>query len=87
MKDREKMMKNVQTADFEMIEANLYLDAYPNCSKALEYFYTARDRAEYLTKEYESKYGPLLQSSTASNSTYRWLEEPWPWKYERNEVK
>jgi len=36
---------------------------------------------------YESKYGPLFQSNSAANSSYRWLDGPWPWTFERNEVK
>ena len=48
-------------------EANLYLDVYPNCQNALEYFYTARDRADYIKKEYEEKYGPLTANSNMGN--------------------
>lgn len=81
MKDREKLMKKVQTADFELIEANLYLDAYPNCPKALEYFYTARERANYLRKEYEEHYGPLTASANMGNC-WKWTESPWPWECE-----
>ena len=75
------MMKKVQTACFEVVEANLYLDAYPKCGKALEYYYTARDRAEYLTKEYEAKYGPLTAKSNTGNS-WDWISSPWPWECE-----
>lgn len=81
MKDREMLMKKVQTADFELIEANLYLDAYPYCQKGLEYFYTARDRAAYLKKEYEEKYGPLTANANKGNE-WNWTSSPWPWKCE-----
>ena len=81
MKDREKLMKKVQTADFELIEANLYLDAYTYCKKGLEYFYTARDRAAYLKKEYEEKYGPLTANAN-TGSQWSWTSSPWPWKCE-----
>ena len=27
------------------------------------------------------------QSSAASGERYNWLQEPWPWNYEQNEVK
>ena len=81
MKEREKMLKKVQTADFELIEANLYLDAYPYCQKALEYYYTARERADYLRKEYEEKYGPLTANSN-NGSEWNWIDSPWPWECE-----
>ena len=81
MKEREKLLKSVQMADFELIEANLYLDAYPYCKKALEYFYTARERANYLRKEYEEKYGPLTANANMG-SEWNWIDSPWPWKCE-----
>ena len=76
MKDREKMLKKVQIADFELIEANLYLDAYPYCQKALEYFYTAKDRADYLRKEYEEKFGNPIGDDfpTSLKSSVKYLE-------------
>ena len=74
-------MKNVQIADFELIEANLYLDVYPNCKKGLEYFYKARERATYLRKEYEEKYGPLTANSNMGKK-WDWIDSPWPWKCE-----
>ncbi len=81
MTDRDKMMKKVQIADFELVEANLYLDAYPNCKRGLEYFYTARDRAAYLRQEYENKYGPLTASANKGDC-WSWIDSPWPWKCE-----
>ena len=81
MNTREKMLKRVQIADFELIEANLYLDAYPHCGKALDYFYTARDRALYIRKEYEEKYGPLTANANTGNE-WNWIDSPWPWKCE-----
>ena len=81
MKNREKMLKKVQIADFELIEANLYLDVYPYCQKALEYFYTAKDRADYLRKEFEEKYGPLTANGN-QGCDWKWIESPWPWECE-----
>lgn len=81
MTDKKKMLKNVQISDFELVEANLYLDAYPHCTKALEYFYTARERADYCRKEYEKKYGPLTAASNTGN-TWKWIDSPWPWECE-----
>lgn len=81
MRDREKMLKKVQISDFEMIEANLYLDAYPYCNKALQYFYEAKERADYLRNEFEEKYGPLTASSNRCDG-WEWINSPWPWECE-----
>jgi len=36
---------------------------------------------------HESKYGPLTRSASAACDSYRWLQDPWPWNYEQNEVR
>ena len=81
MKEREEMMKKVQIADFEFVEANLYLDAYPHCEKALAFFYDAKERSECARKEYEKKYGPLTATSNMGNE-WNWIDSPWPWECE-----
>ena len=36
---------------------------------------------------YEKRFGPLMKSTAATEDTYRWLQDPWPWNYQQNEVK
>ena len=81
MNNRENMLRAVQIADFELLEANLYLDAYPYCSKALEYFYSAREKANNARKHYEQHIGPLTANSNTGNS-WDWIDSPWPWECE-----
>jgi spore coat protein JB len=81
MTEREKLLKKVQIADFELVEANLYLDVYPYCNKGLGYFYATREKATRLRHEYEEKYGPLTANSTKGDS-WNWIDSPWPWKCE-----
>jgi len=81
MKDREEMMKKVQMADFELVEANLYLDVYPNCEKALAFFYETKEKSECARREYEKKYGPLTVTSNEGNE-WNWIDSPWPWECE-----
>ena len=37
--------------------------------------------------DYEAQYGPITKTSAAAGSSYRWLQDPWPWNYGQNEVK
>ncbi len=80
-------MTELQALEFVVLELGLYLDTHPDDEEAFALFrqYVAMEKAARTA--YESKYGPLFQSSAAANETYRWLEGPWPWNYERNEVK
>ena len=41
---------------------------------------TARDA-------YERANGPLKRKAAAKNDSYTWLQDPWPWNFEENEVK
>ena len=36
---------------------------------------------------YESKFGPLTREAAAAGEQYKWLQDPWPWNYQQNEVK
>lgn len=80
-------MTELQALEFVMLELGLYLDTHPDDAEAFALFrqYTAMEKAARAA--YESKYGPLLLSTADSGETYRWLEGPWPWNFERNEVK
>ena len=56
------------------------------CDKSVEFpCATAEEKAAKAA--YESKFGPITKSSAATGESYRWLEEPWPWNFEQNEVK
>lgn len=80
-------LTELQALEFVVLELGLYLDTHPDDEEAFSLFrqYVAMEKAAKTA--FESKYGPLFQSSTAANDNYRWLEGPWPWSYERNEVK
>ena len=36
---------------------------------------------------YEKQRGPLTRAAAAESMSYNWLQDPWPWNYEENEVK
>ncbi len=37
-------------------------------------------KTKELKCEYEEKFGPLNQFSTAMQDEFNWLDNPWPWK-------
>ncbi len=77
---REKMLRAVQTYGFCVYDALLYLDAYPNCKEALDY-YNKYKRLECKARaDYEQKYGPLTVPMEAHE--WNWTNGPWPWQLE-----
>ena len=79
-------LTQLQALEFVVLELGLYLDTHTDDAEAYTLFkqYAAMERSARAA--YESKYGPLMQSASDFGD-YRWLDEPWPWNYEQNEVK
>jgi spore coat protein JB len=77
----------LQALEFVVLELGTYLDTHPDDMEAFDLFkqYAAMEKAAKET--YEAKFGPLMKSSAASGASYRWLQDPWPWNYQQNEVK
>ena len=77
----------LQALEFVVLELGIYLDTHPDDMEAFDLFkqYAAMEKAAKET--YEAKFGPLMKSSAASGTSYRWLQDPWPWNYQQNEVK
>ena len=80
---RSRLLRKIQQHGFAMLEAGLYLDGHPNCTRALQYF--DKHRNEYLkyTSEYEEAFGPLTMKSN-TGSDWNWILGPWPWESEAN---
>ena len=80
-------MAELQALCFVVLELGTYLDTHPEDAEAFALFrqYAAMEKAASST--YESKYGPLTRAASAACDSYRWLQDPWPWNYEQNEVR
>ena len=77
--DRKELLHNVQKAEFALVEANLYLDAYPDCEEALEYFAKMNEECLKARAAYEEECGPLTVKSK-HNDAWQWVMTPWPWE-------
>ena len=77
----------LQALGFALNELALYLDTHPEDTEAFSLFRQYASMEKSAKAAYESRFGSLLQNNSANHNSYRWLEEPWPWNYERNEVK
>jgi len=74
------LLRKIQEIDFSLYEIILYLDAYPNCGEALNYYHSLLDTRAMLVKEYEHKHGPLTAFSNTSCNSWDWTKTPWPWQ-------
>lgn len=74
------LLRKLQAVDFALYDTVLYLDAYPNCRKALSYYHSLLEAQKKLQTEYEAKYGPVTAFGNASADEWKWTLTPWPWE-------
>ena len=80
MNAQAQLLTNIDALSFAMVDLGLFLDVNPNNQEAIKLFNQYREEKEKLTKEYESKYGPITLDSDSLNSyPWSWNDIPWPW--------
>ncbi len=82
MKNKEKLLEEIRTLSFALVEMNLYLNSYREDKEALAYFRRVRDELREKTEAYEKAYGPLTVMGATAEGCWDWTEGPWPWESE-----
>ncbi len=78
------LKSRLRQVDFAITEVVLYLDAYPECNKALDYYHRLVDEREQLVSAINSQCGPMTHYGNVSKDSWHWIDSAWPWKYEAN---
>lgn len=82
--EKANKLREIQTYNFAAYDMLLYLDTHPDDKKAFMMFKDLVNKTMALKEAYEKEYGPLTAFSTASQSSFNWLDNPWPWDKEAN---
>ena len=77
--DKKNLLCNVQRLGFAMVEANLYLNAYPHSEEALKYFQEMTCAYNDAVSKYEAVCGPLTAAANTGDC-WDWALTPWPWE-------
>ena len=77
-------LTELQAMGFMIQELALYLDTHRNDSEALALYRTYQRMYKEAKKKYEEICGPLSHK-TICDGPYRWLDDPWPWEYAKNQ--
>ena len=80
----QNLKKKLQMVDFAIIDTVLYLNAYPKCAQALEYYHKLVKEREILEGAMKEKCGPITAMTNQSRSEWTWPLGPWPWEPEAN---
>ncbi len=79
-----KLLQQLREVDFCLVETALYLDAYPDHPKAMEYYRRLVAQRAELAAQYEAECGPLTVFGNRSAVSWDWTKAPWPWEAEAN---
>lgn len=79
-----KLEKKLKQIDFSIIDVTIYLDAYPNCRKALDYYHKLKCERAAVVEALNSTCGPITSFDNNSESQWKWTDAPWPWEAEAN---
>lgn len=83
--DCKGLLRKLQMIDFAIVDTVLYLDAYPECSKALSHYNKLICEREGVRKALSEKCKhPMSSFENASNDTWDWIGSPWPWEASAN---
>ncbi len=77
-------LQRLRALDFAIQDTVLYLDAYPDCKAALDYYHQLVAQRKESLAAYEKTYGPLTMYGNQSRSQWDWVDTPWPWEPEAN---
>ena len=81
LNEQAEMLTYIDALCFAIIDLNLYLDVNPNDKNMIELFNNYQKEKDEVTKEYESKYGPLtINSPKLDKVPWSWDNAPWPWE-------
>lgn len=77
------LLKRLRKVDFAIVDTMLYLDAYPHCKAALEYYKKLVTERHELAKKL-AEYGSPMNAMSNLGDEWDWIKSPWPWEYEAN---
>lgn len=78
-------LTELQTMAFAIQELALYLDTHRDDKEALDLYRTFQKMYDQGREVYEKECGPLNHLSTINADEYKWLNDPWPWEYAKNQ--
>ncbi len=77
-------MNKLRALDFALQETVLFLDAYPENKQALRYYHQLLSNRKELMEELEQSGHPLTMYGNRSQTSWDWINDPWPWEPDAN---
>ena len=78
--DCKALMKKLQKIEFSIIDTIIYLDAYPECKKAKEYYDKLIAERGILREALSKKCKRPTTAFENGSDDWDWISSPWPWE-------
>ena len=83
--DCRALQMKLKMIDFSLIDTILYLDAYPNCKKALDHYHKLKAEREMVADAINNSCNmPITSFNNTSECSWNWVDNPWPWDADAN---
>lgn len=82
---KKELLEQIQQLQFVVIELNLFLDTHPDNTTALRDYNTTVTKLKRVQNLYNRHYGMLTPINISRNG-WDWVESPWPWERNYEEV-
>lgn len=76
---KSELLKRLSAASFVAVDSQLFLDTHPKNKAALAVHEKNLKQARMLRDEYERRFGPLSPQDVYGDTSFEWVEGPWPW--------
>lgn len=74
----------LKAIDFALYDTILFLDAYPDCSKALSHYHKLLSERTRIAEALALSGSPVTNRDNKSTDTWYWTDGPWPWESNAN---
>ena len=76
-------MGELMALQFVAHELHLYLDTHPDDTEAFAMLKKMLKLSDEAKRRYVERFGPLCPADLESCSRFSWLQDPWPWMYQK----
>ncbi len=81
----QNLLYRLQALDFSIYDTVLYLDAYPNCAEAMDYYRKLMGERQSLLDMLAKNHHTPITCFDNTGDRWDWVGGPWPWQLEANE--
>lgn len=76
---RKELLERLSAASFAAVDLQLYMDTHPEDKAALAKLNKYLDQTAALVAEYTRQFGPLSPQDIYGDTSFDWVNSPWPW--------